>query len=70
MDIPRPVKIVVYSLTFLILALGLASRLSWFVFIVLGLMLYAAFRFVSMSCYHRYLALPMAVLLLFISIFK
>jgi len=69
MDFPRPIKIGIYVITFGILALGLAAKLDWYIMLFIGLAFYSLYRFIAMSCHHRYTVLPMIIVLTIISVF-
>ena len=63
MDIlPKPVKAVVYCLTFILVLMGGASAVSWFPLLSLAIIFYVVFRVVSMGCIHRYTGIPMAIM--------
>lgn len=60
--LPRPVKLVLYGLTFILILMGGSSAVSWFTVLGLGIVLYAILRFVTMDCIHRYTGLPVALM--------
>ena len=70
MDIPRPMKMVLYGFILVILVFGLATKLSWFNLLFVSFLLHGVYRFISMSCHHKYTALPMITVLLIIAIFN
>ncbi len=69
MDLPRPIKIALYVITFVILALGLAAKLDWYMLLFISLAFYSVYRFISMGCHHRYTVIPMIATLTIITIF-
>lgn len=60
--LPKPVKLVLYALTFILVLMGGSSAVSWFTPLGLGLIFYAILRLVSMDCIHRYTGLPVALM--------
>jgi len=60
--LPKPVKMVLYGLTFILVLMGGSSAVSWFPMLGLGLVLYVVFRVVSMGCIHRYTGILMGLM--------
>ncbi len=62
--LPKPVKLLVYAAVFILVLMGGAKAMGWFVLVGLGVIFYAVMRLVTMDCHHRYTGLPVALMVL------
>ena len=61
---------ILYGITFIMFVFGLANNASWFTLLIVSFILYGVYRFIAMSCHHKYTALPMIIVLLVIAVFN
>jgi hypothetical protein len=66
---PKLLKKIVYAFVFIIIVFGFKGKISWFVFLFLGLIFYMIVRFMTTKCHHKYTGIPMILTLSVIVLF-